>query len=542
VDIQVTTAIVAVTVYPDRALVVRQGEAEVPAAGEHTLRLSGLPLSLLRDSLRAGGSGPAGTRILGVEQAVEFHEAAPEATQAALRAEIERLEQELALLDERQSLQDEQQVWLRSLAEQAAKSLAWGIARGTAKADDAGGVFTYASDEAGRVAATRIELRRQRTQTAQELEARRRELEQLGIGKVPDRLAALVHTELPAPGRVAIELSYLIGGASWRPRYDARVDVPAAATVHLAQQALVMQHTGEEWPQVSLALSTARPAAARQLPDDPAPWYVDVVKPVAEAARMPQSVMRRAMSPMAAGAVLGEPLMVAEPSLAEPAADMEMAAAEVERTGAVQIFRLPGHIDVPSDGQPHTLGIGEFALPATLDYVAMPALTEGAHLRARVRNTSGQVLLAGELHVFQATPSGEEYTGATRLDLTAEDAELTLYLGVDDNVPVKRELIERETDKGSLLQGGIRRITFGYRVTVSNRTTAAQRVVVKDHLPVPRHERVKLKVLDLRPPTSERTRLEQLTWELRLEPGEERRIEWRFVVEAPADLEVLGLP
>src|SRR5258708_3993786 len=166
-----------------------------------------------------------------------------------------------------------------------------------------------------------------------------------------------------------------------------------------------------------------RRVAARQLPDDPAPWYVDVVKPkpVAEAARMPQGVMRRAMSSMAAGAVLGEPLMAATPSLAEPAADMEMAAAEVERTGAVQIFRLPGHIDVPSDGQPHTLGIGEFALPATLDYVAMPALTEGAHLRARARNTGGQQLLAGRRPGFPATPARQEYPAAAPPDRPAQD-------------------------------------------------------------------------------------------------------------------------
>src|SRR5207302_4311037 len=120
------------------------------------------------------------------------------------------------------------------------------------------------------------------------------------------------------------------------------------------------QHTGEDWPQVSLAVSTARPSAARQLPDDPAPWYVDVAQPVATVARMSQGVTRRAMAPMDAGAVLGEPLMAAAPAPAEPAADIEMAAAEVERTGAAQMFRLPGRSDVPSDGQPHTLGIGEF--------------------------------------------------------------------------------------------------------------------------------------------------------------------------------------
>src|SRR5262249_59177892 len=138
----------------------------------------------------------------------------------------------------------------------------------------------------------------------------------------------------------------------------------------------------------------------------------------------------------------------------------------------------------------------------------------GAHLRALVTNQTGRVLLPGELHVFHTGAAGDEYVGATSLDLTAQDAELKLYLGVDDNITVKHELVERDTDKGILLQSRLRRATCGYRVTLGNRTAAAQRVILMDRLPVPRHERVKLRVLDLKPQPSARTKLEQLTWEL----------------------------
>ncbi len=152
------------------------------------------------------------------------------------------------------------------------------------------------------------------------------------------------------------------------------------------------------------------------------------------------------------------------------------------------------------------------------------------------------MLLPGELHVFQATPSGDEYVGQTALELSAMNAELPLYLGVNDNVTVKKELVERETDKGSLLQRGLRRVTLGYRVTLANHTGVPARLVLKDRLPVPRNERIKINVLDIRPQPTTRTKLEQLTWELELAPGEERRVEWRFVVESPTEAEVVGLP
>lgn len=233
------------------------------------------------------------------------------------------------------------------------------------------------------------------------------------------------------------------------------------------------------------------------------------------------------------------PMGIAE---AEGMADAELASAEMERSGAAQLFHIPGGVDIPSDGAPHLVTLGEHDVPCRLDYVAMPIFAEGAQRRATARNTTLQVLLPGELHIFQSGAAGDEYAGATRLEMTAEDAELVMYLGVDDNLTVKREMVERDTDKGSLLQSGIRRVTIGYRVTLGNRTGAPQRVILKDRLPVPRSERIKLRVLDIKPQPAERTRLEQLTWELQLPPGEERRVEWRFVLEAPADVEMTGLP
>ena len=542
-DIELRTAIAGVTVYADRALVTHHGEAQIEAAGTHTLRIGGLPAAVQRDSLRATGQGPAGTRILGVEQAAEFHPAAPEETLTRLRDDIARLEHELALLDERAQDLETQRGWLRSLGEQSARSLAWGIARGSAKAEDAGTFFTYAAGESQRLASAALDLKRERDDTQRELDARRRELAQVGGAQHPDRLAAIIRIETTVAGTVALDLSYLIAGASWRPRYDARVDV-AATQVHLSQQALVTQRTGEDWHQVTLALSTARPALAVRLPDDPDPWYIDIVhrEPASEAA-MPVAGYARAMAraPMSFAAAQAVPAGSVVADVGLPRFAAELAPAEIDRSGTSQVFRLPGGVDVPSDGTPHTLGLGDNDLPCRLDYVAEPVIASGAHLRAVAANATGRVLLPGDLHVFHSSPAGDEYVGATSLEVTAEGAELKLYLGVDDNVTVKRELIERETDKGNILQSGIRRTTFGYRVTLGNRTERSQQVVLKDRLPVARHERIKVKVLDLKPQPSERSRLDQLTWHVQLAAGEERQIEWRFVVESPSDVEIAGL-
>ena len=350
----------------------------------------------------------------------------------------------------------------------------------------------------------------------------------------------MARIETAAAGEVTLNLSYLVYGAEWTPRYDARVDADAGR-VALTQQGLVTQNTGEDWPQVALALSTARPSAAVHLPDEPDPWYLDIYQPPPP---RPMPKMARARAPMAFGAAADAMATMAAPmaGLAMHEAEMELSSADVEQSGAAQVFHIGGRSDVPSDGSPHTLGIGVYDLPARLEYVAEPVIAEGAHLRAMPRNTSGVALLPGEMYVFHAGAAGDEYVGATHLEFTAQDAELTLFLGVANNVTVKREMIERDTDKGNILQTGVRRVTVGYRVTLANRTTTPQRIILKDRLPVPRHERIKVKPLDFRPQPTSKTKLEQMTWEMQLAPGEERKIEWRFTIEAPADLNVTNMP
>ncbi|MBA2676946.1 MAG: DUF4139 domain-containing protein, partial [Ktedonobacteraceae bacterium] len=60
--------------------------------------------------------------------------------------------------------------------------------------------------------------------------------------------------------------------------------------------------------------------------------------------------------------------------------------------------------------------------------------------------------------------------------------------------------------------------------------------------PVPQHERIKVRVQNVSPQPTERTKLEVLTWEFALPADEEQNIEYRFVIEHPQGLKVIGLP
>src|SRR5579864_9349391 len=99
-----------VTVYSDRALITRSGATHLEG-GEHELRVNDLP-RFLRDSLRAAGQGPQGTRILNVDVSTAFYSRPPEEELATLQNELDQLLQNQQLLLARQSALNDRRQWL----------------------------------------------------------------------------------------------------------------------------------------------------------------------------------------------------------------------------------------------------------------------------------------------------------------------------------------------------------------------------------------------------------------------------------------------
>jgi hypothetical protein len=107
---------------------------------------------------------------------------------------------------------------------------------------------------------------------------------------------------------------------------------------------------------------------------------------------------------------------------------------------------------------------------------------------------------------------------------------------------VKRDLEEKDVDKGTVLQINLRRITYTYRMKVRSYLQTPASITLRDRLPLPQHERVKARLLEIRPQPDERTRLDILKRQFTLPPEQERVFEVRFSVEYPRDMTLTGLP
>ena len=544
---ELTTHIVEVTVYPDRARVTRRGSAALEP-GLHQLSIVDLPLTLDTASVRAGGkfessavSGSA--RLLGVDVRRTFYQDTPASAARELEDRIRELEDADRILADRAEALAVQEAFARSVAEKAGEQLARGIAFSRTDVSQGSALMGFVAQDMTRTQGDRRDIGIQRRDLTRQLEQLRSQLKMLQGSRGRERYTATVEVEVTAAGELTVDLVYVVTSAGWQPLYDMRLDpsparhgdagpAPSAGfdVVELAYLGQVTQRSGEDWNAVTLVLSTARPALAAVLPELK-PWYVSVYEPPV-VHRAAKGVSLAAEAPVAPAAVVPQP--AAEFGLAAVVA-MEAVTADVESAGASVTFRLPQQATIPADGEPHKVTVATATLEPKLDYVTAPRLAEFAYRRVRVKN-GDLMLLPGAASLFVEG----DFIGSAPLKLTAPGEEFETYFGVDDRVYVKRELKAREVDK-KLLQEK-RRLRYGYEIEVRNLRPGRIDLEIHDQMPVSRHESIKVKLESVDPKPAEHSEMNELTWKLSLEPGAKQFVRFDFSVEHPRDLPVAGLP
>jgi uncharacterized protein (TIGR02231 family) len=529
----ISTSINAVTVYPDRARITRHGTTTLEQ-GLQQLEITELTLSANPDSLRVSAHGTARVRLLGAQINRTFYTETPAEQVRHLEEQIEALQDELKRLDAQAELIKQQRSTLDKVAGHTDK-FALALASGEMTLDTQMTLFDGLRSRAEKLDNELRTLQIGRRDQERRLQKLTKELEQQRSARPRERYSAIIEAEVLQPGELTVELSYMVTGAGWKPLYDLRlVETNGETALEVGYLGQVMQITGEIWENIELTLSTARPALTRTLPELQ-PWYIRPLPPPMPRAAVPQPPPTpgpmKAKAVRAAGAVAEESFALG----AEPI-EAEVAVATVESSGTAVTYVLPGTANIPPDGALHKVTVAQFSLSPRLDYVAAPKLVEAVYRRAKTTNASPYALLPGDANIF----IGEEFIGAATLEMTAPQGEIELYLGVEDRIKIERELKRREVGKQFI--GGKRHLAFGYEIKLENLLSTRAALKLHDHIPVPRHEEIKVKLESADPKPSEISELNLLKWELSLEPKEKRTVRFDFSVEAPQTMEVIGLP
>ena len=546
--VPVTSQLTAVSVYLDRAVLTRTAKVELPA-GNTELILDHLPAGLLDESLQVSGRGTAGATILDVNARLTYLEASPDPRIRTLEDELASLRRDDAVIAARLAQLDQQRALLQKI-ETAMTAPPPRDATTTGPRpsfDEWQKLLTFQTENLSRLATDQQSFQRQRTELAAKIAAVEAQLNDLR-GRTPARRSqktVTIRLAATRPGSLDLTVSYAAPGASWTPAYDARLRTDTR-TVELTYYGVIRNGTGEDWRNLALTLSTARPSLGGGAPEL-APWIVDVSRPVPRPTYGSLDTVKlstfevRAKSraaPAAAGAVL-------EAEAAPMVADAEIAQASVETGTTSATFRVEAPVSLPSDRSTQKVAITTINCPATLRYETTPKLVEAAFLGASVANASEFPLLAGVVNTFL----GDTFVASSRMKTVMPSERFDLALGADDAIAVKRRVVNRFTEDTGLTNRG-RRVTYEFLITLTNNKKTSERIVLRESIPVSRDEKIVVKLLS----PSERdigategqkeiTREPEgrLAWRLDLKPGEKREIPLKVSVEHPADLAVTGL-
>lgn len=220
----------------------------------------------------------------------------------------------------------------------------------------------------------------------------------------------------------------------------------------------------------------------------------------------------------------------------------DLAFSQMEQKGVSIVYKIIRPVTIKSDGSENKYPISSQILKANFEYSSYPRLKPFAYLGSRVVNSKDLQLLAGQVNLFLEG----DYVGKSTIDNVGPGEEFNLYLGIDENVKVKREQISRKVD--DILIGGIkspnRTTTFEYKLTVENYKSKVINVHLFEAIPVSENERIKVKTFDVRPKPKDKDWKDRKgiwRWEFPLKPKEKKEISYKFSVEHPRNMNIPGI-
>jgi len=480
--------VVAVTVYPNSAVVSR--EVDVPAgAGMVELTVSPLPPNTINSSLYSEGSD--GVRVL----TTRFRS---RPIQLDTRADVRKLQEEIAqLILAREKLEADINAIKENLKMLGKMEGFLGVS--TIQATEKGALNSdSAIAMAKHIRESRLETTRELVQLQQQVKANQdkaeyaqRKMSELSSGTVRTERDAVIVVERANAAGGKVRLNYLVDAASWQPQYKLRAGKTAKDPVQVEYLAGLTQHTGEDWDNVNLVLSTAQPMLNAAPPELQSLQVTVVHKASTPVVRQPdimeledqvRSLRNKAQKDFnekkqSSGVGLFNTAAALDQSweLLNPDQAVQRGCALAVREGPTVTYAIKSKLVLPSRADEQVLEIARLDLTADWYYKAVPLLTTHVYRLADLVNRSNHVLLPGDATMYL----GSDFVGQMSLPLVAIGQQFTAGFGVDPQLQVNRQMI----DRSHTTQGGNQLLRYEFRTLINSYKPEQVKLQVWDRLP-----------------------------------------------------------
>lgn len=348
-------------------------------------------------------------------------------------------------------------------------------------------------------------------------------------GEQAQRPVLLLRLASTQAGPVKLSVNYISQGAYWNPQYEIRsegTDTP----LRLTTRATLRQTTGVEWKNVKLSLVNGTPTSHNQLPELE-PWFIHLASP-ANAMKKSGYVVEddRIVTAMANYSVENEVAYDADEDESEPVG----AGFEMESNQFSVSYEVATPYTIRS-GQAETLvTLTQQQIPAEYQYIAAPNMSPEAYLVARVKDFSQYGFISAPATVV----FDNMQVGRTYLDAAEQEGTLTVTLGVDPRIIIKREEVKDKTGQKFLSSTTERTLTYDLQLKNSKREPI--KLEIRDRYPLTTNDAVHVELLQSSGATVDSEK-GYMSWEVELASGESKSLRVSYKVKYPKGKTILGL-
>jgi uncharacterized protein (TIGR02231 family) len=526
-DLDASSVIDAVTVYPDGASVTRVITVDLPP-GDNTLVAKDFPASLDRTSLRVEGESGEKLTI----GAIDTREYVPGlmADQSEIDKRIEALKDQREDLDGAIASAEARRKFAERFAEASPAGLGdKGEARPLAEWRAAFG--SVAEEVASADTAIRNAQRKQR-----DIDRELDRLDQDRTDTPPAKFEVRIDLATTVATRATLRVTYSVKDARWAPLYDARLDTGAKdrkPALELVRRAEIMQATGEDWSNVTLGVSTVRVARGGDAPalNSLIVRYPEPLRPEPRRSISAEHDMLSALqySPT--------PLALDGAAKTKKADEQE---AEADVGGFQAAFRIPGRVSVNAGRGARSLRISTATIAPDLVIRSVPVLDPTAYLEASFVENEDAPLLPGKVSIYR----DGMFVGRGAMAAAGKSETVRLGFGADDKVKIERSVIRRnEGSSGLIVTSKIDERAF--KTNVRNGHDFPIKIAIEDQLPVSENDDIAVEMLpSTTAPTATNLRDKRgvLEWAFEAKPGEVKDINFAWRLRWPKDKGVVMVP
>jgi uncharacterized protein (TIGR02231 family) len=316
-----------------------------------------------------------------------------------------------------------------------------------------------------------------------------------------------------------ISLSYLVSQAGWVPLYDIKSDI-YTGKVNLTYKAQVFQNTGINWEDIKLSVSTNNPYLNKTKPTLH-PWYLNFQNQYVNTSS-PRNYVNQAQSLKRAGKAVED-----YPS-ADSAIDYNASTSANFVNMIDQVISAEFKIDLPytiiSNNEAHMILIKNEDLAANFKYFAVPKIDASVYLVAQISKLDELQLIPAKANIF----FDGAYMGETFLNPSNMDDTLSLSLGKDPNIIIKRTLLKKDSKERFI--GNQVEKTKSFEIEIKNLKSQSIELVVHDQIPVTQNSDITIELLSKDKanfnPTSG-----LLEWNLSLKTKENTKLNFSYKVK-----------